>query len=227
MKFSVVFLLIFNSFLFSQIKVDSVILSDKANLENLNNYREKLSKNKLDLSYHMKFNGIFHRNGDKNPMVFTGKAEYKNDLFLNNIHFSENIKKEDEKTLYNFFNQIYNLAYTYYSFSQDKNSILSDFYCIQNENDQWNFKVYNKNTKGKFNKNTYYRMKFDIVLDRKGMVRHIFTFSETSNGFNRKGKDYIEIHLSVIDKKYKIEYINGNIINPTTNEKIMFNINFE
>lgn len=51
MKFSVVFLLIFNSFLFSQIKVDSVILSDKANLENLNNYREKLSKNKLDLSY--------------------------------------------------------------------------------------------------------------------------------------------------------------------------------
>ena len=94
MKFSVVFLLMFNSLLFSQIKVDSVILSDKANLENLNNYREKLSKNKLDLSYHMKFSGILHRNGDKNPMVFTGKAEYKNDFFLNNINFSENIKKE-------------------------------------------------------------------------------------------------------------------------------------
>jgi hypothetical protein len=231
MKFSVVFLLIFNSFLFSQIKVDSVILSDKANLENLNNYREKLSKNKLDLSYHMKFSGIFHRNGDKNPMVFTGKAEYKNDLFLNNIHFSENIKKEEETTLYNFFNQIYNLAYTYYSFSQDKNSILNDFYCIQNENDQWNFKVYNKNTKGKYNKNISNRMSFEIALDKDGMVRHIFIFSDASRSLNKSGKvpsfDYIEIHLGVIDKKYKIEYINGNIINPTTNEKIMFNINFE
>lgn len=120
----------FNSLLFSQIKADSVILSDRENLENIKNYREKLSKNKLNLSYRVKFSGIFHRNEDKNPIVFTGKAEYKNDLFLNNIHFSENIKKEDEKTLYNFFNQIYNLAYTYYSFSQDKNSILNNFYCI-------------------------------------------------------------------------------------------------
>ena len=109
MKLSIIFLLIFNSFLFSQIKEDAVVLSeldlDKASLENLNNYRKKLNKNKINLSYNIKFSGVFHRK-DKDSIAFTGKAKYKNDLFLNNIHFSENIKKEDKSTLYKFFNQI-------------------------------------------------------------------------------------------------------------------------
>ena len=50
MRFNIIFLLIFNSFLFGQIKQDSVTLAeldlDKASLENLNNYRKKLNKNK-------------------------------------------------------------------------------------------------------------------------------------------------------------------------------------
>ena len=58
MKLNIIFLLIFNSFLFSQIKEDAMVLSeldlDKASLENLNNYRNKLNKNKLKLSYHEK-----------------------------------------------------------------------------------------------------------------------------------------------------------------------------
>ena len=49
MRFNIIFLLIFNSFLFGQIKQDSVTLAeldlDKASLENLNNYRKKLNKN--------------------------------------------------------------------------------------------------------------------------------------------------------------------------------------
>jgi hypothetical protein len=233
MKLSIIFLLIFNSFLFSQIKEDAVVLSeldlDKASLENLNNYRKKLNKNKLNLSYHIKFSGVFHRK-DKDSITFTGTAKYKNDLFLNNIHFGENIKKEDKSTLHKFFNQIYNLAYTYYSFSQDKNSILNNFYCIQNGDNQWNFKI-NKQAKEKLATNISNKINFEILLDNEGMVRQIFTFSDTSNGFNKNGKvsssHYIEIHLSRIDKEYKMKHIKGNILNPSTNEKIIFNISFE
>ena len=234
MKLSIIFLLILNSFLFSQIKEDVVVLSeldlDKASLENLNNYRKKLNKNKLKLSYHIKFSGVFHRK-DKDSIAFTGKAKYKNDLFLNNIHFNENIKKEDKSTLYKFFNQIYNLAYTYYSFSQNKNNILSDFYCLQNGDSQWNFKINKKQGKEKLDINKSNKLNFEIMLDNDGMVQQITTFSDTSNGFNKNGKasssHHIEIHLSEIDKEYKMKHIKGNILNPSTDEKIIFNISFE
>lgn len=234
MRFNIIFLLIFNSFLFGQIKQDSVTLAeldlDKASLENLNNYRKKLNKNKINLSYHIKFSGVFHRK-DKDSITFTGTAKYKNDLFLNNIHFGENIKKEDKSTLHKFFNQIYNLAYTYYSFSQDKNNILSDFYCLQNGDNQWNFKINKKQGKEKLDINKSNKLNFEIMLDNDGMVQQIITFLDTSNGFNKNGKvsssHHIEIHFSGIDKEYKIKYIKGNILNPSTNEKIIFNISFE
>ena len=75
------------------------------------------------------------------------------------------------------------------------------------------------------------KLNFEIMLDNDGMVQQIITFSDTSNGFNKNGKvstsHNMEINLSELAKEYKMKHIKGNILNPSTDEKIIFNISFE